>query len=173
MTDLYTDGGLLSRNPSSLGCTAAFVAVREGLVIEQMAWRMTCEDLGLSEVSSNTAELLAAIFALRWIGIEQPGWAGKLHTDSEVTATRLRRGQVGLRWDMRGVTSRMNTWFRLAMAKVGKFEVIELGGHPTRADLAAGVNKYGLPVSRWNVLADKLCNRVKEVDRPLENLIGV
>lgn len=173
MTDLYTDGGLLLRNPSPLGCTAAFVAVREGVAVEQMAWRMDCSQLGVVEVSSNTAELLAAIFALRWVGVEEPGWAGTLHTDSEVTATRLRRAQVGLKWNMGSVPWRMSTWFRDAMRKVGKFEVIELGGHPTRADLAAGVNKYGLPVSRWNVLADKLCNRVKEVERPLETLIGV
>lgn len=173
MTDLYTDGGLLSKNPSPLGCVAAFVAIRGGVAIEQMAWRMDCGQLGLAEVTSNTAELLAAIFALRWVGIEEPGWAGSLYTDSEVTATRLRRSLAGLKPKMGGVSRTVQGWLSLAMQRVGKFSVTELAGHPTREELEAGVNKYGFPVSRWNVLADKLCNRVKKREKISEPLNGV
>lgn len=163
MIDIYTDGGLLSRNPSSLGCTCAFVAVEEDRVIEEMAWRIVPREIGMEDVSSNIAELLAVIFALRWVGTEQPGWAGLLHTDSEVTATRLRRLSCGLQPKFTGVPSAVQRWLRHAIGRVGNFGIVEIAGHPTKAELEAGKDKKaGLPVSKWNVRCDKLCNLAKE-----------
>jgi len=36
-------------------------------------------------------------------------------------------------------------------------KVVLLGGHPNKKELASWIRKDGLPVSKFNVLCDKLC----------------
>ncbi len=109
-----------------------------------------CDD---QPVGNNVAELRAAVEAL----VVMPGdWRGTLYSDSQVTLGRLFDG-----WPLRGVpvdlawrTQQLREWLR----RFGQVRGVLLQGYPTRADLERGVGKKrGLPVSRWNVLADRMC----------------
>jgi len=151
MTDdlLYADGGVVGRNPSSLGGTWAWVLVRGGEVVRQASGAVTPGDVDVTAVTNNQSELLAAVRALEAM---PPGWAGVLRTDSKVTLHRLTHSEK-----FNGVPQ----WLRLralAVRRGRRWRVELVGGHPTRAELAAGrLRKNGLPCCRWNVLVDALC----------------
>lgn len=154
---LYTDGGLISKSPSALGGTWAWVRVIDGCEVVHSSGVVTPADLGLKHVSSNVTELLAAVIALESV---EETWTGVLWTDSLVTLCRLQGSEK-----FTGVPEELRRRCRTQRIRRGKdredvarFEVKLLGGHPSKRDLFRGRRlKDGLPVSKWNVLCDNLC----------------
>lgn len=149
---VYADGGVCGPNPSRIGGTWAWVwADGRGEAIREESGLVEPCDLGLDTVTNNVTELYAA---LRLIESLPGGWAGTLHTDSEVTLHRLTHSH-----SFKGVPD----WMRLRVLKARegrRWTVTLLAGHPTRAELARGYReRNGLPVSRHNVRCDQLCTR--------------
>lgn len=166
----YCDGGVISSNPSRIGGTYAAVFVsKSGEQISSVSGTVTPAQAGLPAITNNYTELLAAVVAMELL---PANWTGTLYTDSNVTRLRI----VNAKPSMAGIPTDLQE--RLAHAKsriggawspgqdrngaTGGMCVVLLKGHPTKADLAAGEGargegKQSLPVSKWNVLCDKLC----------------
>lgn len=160
MTDLmlFTDGGVVGRNPSKQAGVWSWALVdpkAKAPVLEVNSGYIEPDDFDLPAISNNLMELLAAVR-----GLESK--ADGLHpvtlcTDSQVTVKRLKNYT-----DMEGVPDCL--MMRTDDVRREKMFTIKLyAGHPTKAELARGQRKRNrLPVSQYNVLADKLCNEAKE-----------
>lgn len=153
IVSLYCDGGVIKKNPSPFAGTWAWVALDEsGGKVAEDSGAVTPAEIGLSTVSNNVTELLAAIKALQSVPAR---WEGKLFTDSMITQKRLSGGTA-----FNGVPG----WLRvqaLELRRNRKVRAILVGGHPTRVELGIGFRrKNGLLVSRWNVRCDELCGMV-------------
>lgn len=151
-TAIYTDGGLIGVNPSSIGGTWAWVWIKRGQVINQGEGVVTPEELGVSTVTNNVTELLAAVKALQSV---PPGWDGTLFTDSRVTLLRITTS-----YRFAGVPDFLKQ-ATLFLRRERNYMVQLIGGHPTRKELAEGRRaRNGLPVSPWNVLCDETCTKL-------------
>jgi ribonuclease HI len=149
----YCDGGALKKNPSPLGGTWCYCHVdAAGNQLGAASGVVTPADVGLPAVTNNFTELLAAVLALESL---PEGWAGTLYTDSNVTRCRL----TGAKPRFNGIPLNLANRTLAVRRRLGDFRVVLLGGHPTKADLAAGRRKDGLPVSAWNVFCDERCGR--------------
>lgn len=157
MLEVYTDGGLVGSSPSHVGGTWAYVIVRDGA--------LACTNAGLTyalkdPIASSVTELAAVVEAYEYLARHSHGHPPEstLYTDSYWTIQWL--SGVPLDGVPRGLANRMG---RMLWRKVfARTNLVQIGGHPSRAELAAGVAKNGLLVSRWNVLADKLCQQAKK-----------
>jgi ribonuclease HI len=152
---LYADGGCLGANPSPHGGSWAWVHVSAaGEVVAKWSGFVTPADVGLDRVSNNVTELIGLLHGLEAL---PEGWAGKAYTDSNVTRLRFDRP-----WQakFKGVPQDLIDRVRDAVERVADCEIVLLGGHPTKAELAAGVRADGMPVSKWNVVCDAECCRV-------------
>lgn len=154
---VYADGGLLKVNPSPIGgqwatchisAAGEMVWSKSGLILADPA------DPLFAVVGNNQCEFRALLEGLSAL---PDGWSGTAYTDSLLTIRRFsdleRAGLAGI----------PNHWRRLAaitLGRLGRIEYVLLDGHPTRAQLAAGVGKRGNPVSKWNVWADEECTRI-------------
>lgn len=158
MFKLYTDGGVINRNPSPIGGTWAWVLCDDDTMVRHEAGIILPGDIGLPVITNNVAELLAVIHALEAM---PPGWEGRLLTDSACTMSRIcaRQEKDGKRRTRLGKL--IPAWHleRLdaALLRVGVFDMRLLGGHPTRSELDAGFRRDGVPCSIHNVRCDKLC----------------
>lgn len=150
---VYADGGVVDVNPSPVGGTWAFVFVdAEGRRIAEQSGVILPGVLGLKSVSNNVAEFFALIAAL---DVVPHGWAGTVYSDSQVTLGRLFRG-----WKLTGLPPFLVTYGARVRQRLDlpNIKHVLLSGHPTQADLLAGVSKKrGLPVSEHNVRCDELC----------------
>lgn len=149
---LFVDGGVAVRNPSPFAGTMAFRHVKNGQVMEQGVAIITPQGAQLSAITNNLSEMLALI-----IGLESlPGhWLGTVYSDSQVT---LGRAFWGWRW--KNIPEWLHARYRFERKRLkhfDKFGVVLLDGHPTRAQLLAGVGKRGHPVSEHNVWCDRAC----------------
>lgn len=159
--DLYADGGVIGRNPSPWGGTFAALLVDPfandgaGGILTLTSGIVTPADAGsgIAAITNNYTELLAAVRAL---DLAPSGWRGTLYTDSWVTLCRIVRPRAGFA----GIPDALQAELRAVKARAGRFDVILLDGHPTLAQLAAGVGKRGNPVSKWNVECDRECGRL-------------
>lgn len=152
--DLYTDGGVIGANPSALGGTWAYC------LVDAAGQRTTCEsgiitpaEAELPLVTNNLTELLAIVKgreALSW------AWSGTIHSDSWVSLQRVffaaRLKNVPPWLVARLQKLQREGWFTGCSWKL-------LDGHPTKAQLAAGVGKRGGPVSIHNVWCDQACTQ--------------
>jgi hypothetical protein len=150
MPDLYTDGGVIGRNPSTIGGTWAWRRVER---------YETTSDAGVIEargayptISNNMTELLALVKGLEAL---PEGWSGRVCSDSKIAL-----GWVF--WGYRRTLAVPSLCARAdaAVARLGRLVPVLHDGHPTRDQLAAGVGKRGNPVSEHNAFCDKECNRV-------------
>lgn len=155
---LYSDGGNIGRNPSPLGGTWAYRGLgANGACIVQDSGVLTPEECGLPTVSNNVAELAAAVFGL----MDMPdGWSGTLFTDSEVTLLRVRKSKVQAK--LNGVPESLIELLAAQKSRLHHYEVVLLGGHPTRLELFRGYNRDGLPVHWENFRCDKMCKDAGE-----------
>jgi ribonuclease HI len=148
---VYADGGVIGPNPSAAGGTWAFCFVdAAGDRLWGASGHVTPAEIGLPAVTNNLTELLALLLALEPL---PAGWAGRVFTDSLVTLRRFTPGGkkfAGIPADLVGRVIDART-------RLGAYSLTLLGGHPNRAELAAGVRKDGLPVSAHNVWCDKRC----------------
>jgi ribonuclease HI len=146
---IYCDGGVIAKNPSPYGGTWAWVAV-------DAAGELVRQDSGTIDargITNNVTEFVAAIYALEAV---PQGWSGTLYSDSQVTLGRLFHG-----WALGGLGVRLINRGSAVLKRLGKVEPVLLQGHPTKADLEAGIDKKrGLPVSRFNQLCDQECQRL-------------
>jgi ribonuclease HI len=148
MIDLFTDGGLLSRNPSRLGGTWAWVAVEDGVRLRHDSGTVFCMK-GLPQVTNNQTEFVAALKGLEAMS---DGWDGTLYTDSRVTYDRIRRGHAPNLFNTR-------RRFADAVKRLGGFQVALIAGHPSKDDLLRGCKENGTPVSAHNAFVDDLCSK--------------
>jgi len=129
---IYTDGGVIKQNPSSIGGSWAWVAISElDQKLKSASGILTPEDLELPSVSNNTMELFAALRALESV---PEGWEGTLVTDSRVTACRLLYG-------INPKTANLPPWIikRTSKLRAGrKWKVSIVRGHPTKDELEKG-----------------------------------
>jgi ribonuclease HI len=153
---VYSDGGVVGRNPSALGGTWAWVHTdgrgygREESAVAEASGFVAPADLGLAAVSNNATELLALTLALEAV---PPGWDGAAYSDSNVTLCRFRSA----RSKMAGVPPALVERVRRLQATLGPVRYYLLGGHPNRKELAAGIRADGMSVSKFNVRCDDLC----------------
>lgn len=160
---IYSDGGVIGRNPSPRGGTWAYCLVDarnrrcghdNGVV--------TPDEVGLPAISNNLTEFLAA---LRGLEAVPDGWSGTLWTDSEVTCSRLVGGRCSP-----SLPDEFWERARAAFRRLGPVVVNLVGGHPKPHELARGYRtvptiggRRRLPVSHHNVFCDRLCG---EAGRP-------
>lgn len=158
IVSLYTDGGCITRNPSPIGGTWAFRGVyANGYCALSDSGVITPEECGMTTVSNNVSELAAAVFALEAM---PEGWKETLFTDSEVTLLRVR--QTKRQAKLNGVPESLRSLLAEQKARLGKYEVVLVAGHPSKLELFRGVSKSGLPVSLENVRVDAECRRQAE-----------
>ncbi len=166
ITAIYTDGGCAKKNPSPYGISWAFLAVDENnTVLHEDSGNISTENCKGYKASNNLAEMVAAIKGLEYVistfketYMPLTGTKITLLSDSELTLNRIFK---------RYSTDKLpnNVVQRLGTA-IAKFRVAGIvlngslvGGHPTKKELKAGVDKRGLPVSEHNVRVDFLCKQ--------------
>lgn len=145
---LFTDGGCAVRNPSPYGGSWAWCLVEDGQVEASSSGVIlsTSDEL----ITNNLAEYTAAVHGLEAL---PAGWSGYLCADSQVTLGRLFWG-----WKTNGLSAALVERAGKALRRLGEVTPMLLQGHPTTADLRSGTGaKRRLPVSKWNVYVDRLC----------------
>jgi ribonuclease HI len=157
---VYADGSVVWCNPSPYGLAYGWVwvAADDATAVDAGAGVYDPAAVGLETVENNLGEVVALVHALEGL---PAGWAGRVRTDS-LNAIRAwagadRRKYIPPAW-----------WDRLVAARdrLGPLGWELLGGHPTKAELAAGVLKDGKPVSRWNVWCDTAATAAGRPLRP-------
>lgn len=153
-SELYTDGGVIGKNPSKLGGVWGWVLVEADQIIRFGSGIITPADIGEKSITNNLTELLGAVRGLEAMG---ENWNGVWHTDSQITMFRLIRPS-----SKHSVPKWLEGRIK-ALAIHRKWTHQMVGGHATKAELAAGIRKRnGFKTSKWNSWVDKLCNQTKE-----------
>jgi ribonuclease HI len=149
-TALYTDGGLIGRNPSPIGGTWAWCTTsRQDGRIDHASGVILPADLGLACVTNNNAELWAMICGLEAL---PAGWTGTVFCDSMVTIGRMFYG-----WRMVNVPVSLQKRADVVLTRLGRVKPVLLDGHPTQQHLQQARGKNGHPVSIHNVFCDRAC----------------
>jgi ribonuclease HI len=148
---LYADGGVILKNPSSIGGVWAWCAVdAEGNRVIQRGGVVPATEA--REITNNHMEQIAITLALEAM---PDGWSGTVYSDSMIALGRVFKG-----WRIKNLPANVAKRSAAAVARLGKIETVLLQGHPTKADLASGIGaKRGFPVSEHNVWCDKECGR--------------
>lgn len=149
-TKLFTDGGMIGKNPSADGGTWCYVAADDNdCIVHRDDGVVTPDQFCMKAISNNFTELYAVLMGMTWL---PEGWSGTIYTDSGVTKARLLRAK-----SFNGIPYNVLRSFLAERKRLGAFKVILLGGHPTRNDLTCGCRKDGKPVHKLNVFCDKVC----------------
>ena len=153
MLSIFSDGGVLGRNPSTAGGTWAWCHVRDDEIVRSASGIVTPDEIGLPTVTNNLTELLALLLAYESLPAEDSeGCVG--HTDSQVTMFRFRPKCK----KYEGVPSALVNRVKAVVLR-HQPKIVLLGGHPSQAELRAGMGKRGLPCSKWNCWCDDACNK--------------
>lgn len=157
MNQLFVDGGVIGANPSGIGGTWAWRHVGPDSAIHSGSGCITPAAAGLVGVTNNLTEMMALLMGLRPLPND---WRGTIYSDSAIT---LGRAFDGWRWA--GIPMWMQKQYQQETLRLVNWRTLGhvlLDGHPTAAQLAAGVGKRGHPVSEHNVWCDKACRRAGE-----------
>jgi ribonuclease HI len=154
IASVYCDGGVIGRNPSPHGGTWAYCRIDQAGVRVDHASGYVFPVIPGNTVSNNVSELYAAVRALESL---PDGWTGTLYTDSHVTECRVNRPRKA---SMKGVPCGLVEDLENVVDRLGTITVVLLGGHPTKAELYAGMRKDGMLVSSHNVFCDHLCSKL-------------
>lgn len=148
---VYADGGVILKNPSSIGGTWAFCAVdvAGNHVIEQGG-----VVIGSNErpITNNITEQIAIVKALEAM---PDGWSGTVYSDSQIALGRVFKG-----WRGKNLPSNVIERTQKAIKRMGRIKPVLLKGHPTQKQLKEGFAHKGrrtTPVSIHNVWCDKAC----------------
>ena len=160
ITAVYTDGGCIGTNPSRIGGTWAYCLVdMAGERIVEASGVITPIQANVVAVTNNLTELLALVYGLERLPL---GWAGTVYSDSWVSLQR-----VFLAAKLRNVppwlVQRLQALQKSGRLAEMKYELLD--GHPTRAELLAGIGKRGHKVSEHNVWADEACQKAARAAR--------
>jgi ribonuclease HI len=150
---LYCDGGVIGRNPSTVGGTWAFRLLQNGQLSHANSGVITVHESQMETVSNNLTEMLALVRGLQSL---QPYWFGTVYSDSQITL-----GRAFGTWKWNNIPEWLHDGFEREKARLINFSRIQhvlLQGHPTRKELAAGFGSRGYPVSIHNVFCDQACN---------------
>lgn len=150
----YADGGVIGPNPSIIGGTWCWcLADATGRRICDYSGVIRACDAQVPAVTNNLTELLALVNGLEAL---PHGWRGTVHSDSWVSLQRVFRAAK---------LNNVPTWLADRLQELQRsghlatMTYVLLDGHPTKAQLAAGVGKRGHPVSIHNVFCDAECTR--------------
>jgi len=150
---VYADGGVIGANPSPIGGTWAWCQVRDGSIVRSASSVITPTEAGLPAITNNLTELLAILNARASLPY---AWTGAIYSDSWVSLQRVflaaKLANVPDWLIVRLQCMQRDGWFSGCSWQL-------LDGHPTKAQLMAGVGKRGRPVSKWNVFCDEACGR--------------
>ena len=167
MSALYCDGGVIDRNPSPVGGTWAFCLVAEGLRVSEGSGVITPLEAELPGITNNLTEMLAVVRGLQSLPFI---WRGVVLSDSQITL-----GRVFMGWKWKNIPAWLHQEFQVERKRLVNWERIRytlLQGHPTRAELGAGVGSRGYPVSEFNVWCDHECGRQAEAYRQQVGLLS-
>lgn len=147
---LYCDGGVIKRNPSHIGGTWAFCGINaEG---ERVLSRGGVVPANGKPVTNNHTEQIAITLALEAM---PDGWSGVVYSDSQIALGRVFKG-----WSTKNLPRNISERSKAALRRLGKVRYVHLKGHPTKEELRNGVdNRFGCPVSIFNVWCDAECSR--------------
>ena len=135
--DLYTDGGVIKKNPSTIGGTYACVLVMDDKVQYRYSGIITPQNMRTKKVTNNQMELMAVItgFSLAKKGkhtIEH------VYCDSQVTLGRLYQG-----WKLNGIPDWM-----VEMLNEYRPAILQ----------TTGIHVRGHAGNKWNEECDRMCN---------------
>lgn len=144
---VFCDGGVIQKNPSSIGGTWAWCGVdADGNRIVERGGVCPAPDGRL--ITNNHTEQIAIVKALEFL---PDGWSGVCHSDSMVAL-----GRVFLGWATKNLPANIIYRTTAARLRMGQMKFVLLQGHPTKADLKRGIGaKRNLPVSIHNVWCDQ------------------
>lgn len=149
---IFCDGGVIGANPSPHGGTWCYVWVdSNNEAIKHKSGIITPEQLQVEKITNNQSELFAAMKAMESIS---KTWKGCICSDSLITLYRITTSK-----SFKGIPN----WMRLKvleLRRMVKWNIELVGGHPTKKDLAMGMNDKSRPVSIHNVFCDKECGRI-------------
>lgn len=144
---VYTDGGVIGRNPSSHGFTWAAVLLDSDSEHVVMSGVVTPRDVGLTSVENNMAETVAIVMALEAL---PAGWSGTIYTDN---LNSLRRADTKRLGKGSRFNASLSGRFYEAVRRCPDVSYRLVIGHPTRKEKADPHANW----SPWNVLADTFC----------------
>jgi len=165
--ELYADGGVIRKNPSTIGGTWAFRIVANGMAIAERSGVITPQEACLPAITNNLTEMLAVVRGLALLSLT-PQFCGTVYSDSMVTL-----GRIFLGWKWSEIPPWLHQEFRTARAGLRCWDQVRfvlLDGHPTKAHLDAGKGKRGHAVSAHNVWCDHECGRVGAQYKLLEGI---
>lgn len=155
---LYTDGGVIQKNPSTIGGTWAYCLVTsKGNMLYEDYDVERPERFNNKLVTNNQMELLAVIRGLQTI---QRDMIIHVCSDSEITL-----GRVFKNYSMENIPDWMVNELDTEKRRLNQFKHFRctlLSGHPTKSQLQAGVGRNGHLVSYWNKHVDELCKLASE-----------
>jgi len=159
---VYADGGVIQINPSPIGGTWAWCHVNAAGERIATASAVVTPRASCPLITNNLTEMIALV---RGLAALPKGWCGTVYSDSQITIGRLAWG-----WKMTGLPPILIRQGTEALQRIDRRNVqwVLLDGHPTKAQLLAGVGKRGQPVSEHNVWADRRCQ--EEAKRYLASL---
>lgn len=155
MNALYADGGVIKKNPSTVGGTWAFRITSAGVVVAEHSGIITPADARVPAVTNNLTEMLALVRGLQALGKTNSKWTGTVYSDSQITLGRAFEG-----WKWTGIPSWLMGEYQYARKRLVNWDQIGhvlLSGHPTRDQIEQGIGKGGRPVSIHNQWCDKAC----------------
>jgi ribonuclease HI len=153
--DMYTDGGTIGPNPSREGGAWCWCWVENNRMLSHGAGIVWPCDISLSTCSNNFMELFAVVRSLE-TAQRRKKIIRTIYTDSLVTLYRITDSDA-----FKGIPDWLEERTR-QLRKNRSWNVVLLGGHPSKKELLAGYRKDGKPVSRWNCYCDRECNRLAE-----------
>ena len=157
MNAIYCDGGVIRQNPSPIGGTWAVRFVKDGAVISERSG-VYMAHAAMPTVSNNLTEMLAVLEGLARL---PANWTGTVYSDSQITL-----GRVFLGWKWSNLPASFHRDYQAYRARLVNWAQIShvlLAGHPTAAQLAAGIGRHDYEVSEHNVWCDKECGRLAKV----------
>lgn len=170
IVSVYTDGGVIRKNPSEVGGTWAYCLVDEyGIRQGGQSGLVTPQDIGQRFVTNNVTELAAVLAALTAL---PDGWDGTIYTDSKVTMSRVSLGKNGRPRKPQKVggfrstiPDHMVNQLQIQQLRMGHYQVALVKGHASMDQIAASYNgdQSGQTHSRHNSWCDKECRKEAEL----------
>lgn len=152
--EIFADGGLISSNPSREGGTWAWCWVDAyGQKINEGSGLLLPHE-GMELITNNNTEVYALTKALESL---PDGWSGKVLSDSQCAL-----GWLFLGWKVDNIPMPIRIPFLAQRQRhdLSLMTGILLDGHPSKKQLAEGIGKRGNKCSKFNVWADKKCQRL-------------